>query len=84
MGVSDCTKHGIIASRRCPTCHKPLCIHCDTKDGCCSEKCYQSRLKFGTKFGKAETKGPSLLVTLIKVAVVGAIAYAVARHFHWI
>jgi len=84
MGVGDCSAHGILASKRCAVCHKPLCIHCKSKDGCCSDKCYQSRQKFGTNFGRAQVRGPSILPTLIKLAIAGAIAYAVARHFHWL
>ncbi|MGE0713275.1 MAG: hypothetical protein AB7N76_35495 [Planctomycetota bacterium] len=46
MAIDECTQHRTKADRRCPTCLKPLCGRCQTRDGCCSDRCFESRQKF--------------------------------------
>lgn len=90
MAISNCGKHDIIASKRCAVCHKPLCIHCKTRDGCCSAKCFRSRKKFAFKptgaVRSAETSSQSGggLATLVKLALLLAAAYGVAHYFGYV
>lgn len=83
MSIRTCSKHDIVASKRCPVCAKPLCIHCDMKDGCCSERCFQSRQKFGKVAGKVVRPSNSggLIKSLLGLAVVLGAAYGAARYF---
>ena len=83
MSIRTCSEHAIIASKRCPVCAKPLCIHCDMKDGCCSERCFLSRQRFGKVQGRVQRPSGALeaLKTLLGLAVLVVVAYAAARYF---
>ena len=85
MSLSSCGKHDIIASKRCPVCHRPLCLNCKTFDQCCSKKCFKSRQKFAFQSTNVaqRSKGSALetLITLIKLAAVSAALFYGARTF---
>jgi hypothetical protein len=83
MAINTCSAHDVIATKRCPVCHRALCSRCKTQDGCCSAACYGRRRKFG-----AHAPGPvrrpkqgSLFGLLFKLALLGGIAYAAAKYF---
>jgi hypothetical protein len=87
VAINECSEHGIIASKRCAVCHKPMCIHCDNKDLTCSPKCFKSRQKFAftRRAPRGErSAGASAFVTLLKLGVLGAVAYAAARYFGYL
>ena len=86
MGVKDCAKHGIFASKRCAVCHKPLCIQCKIKDGCCSDKCFKSRQKFGfvSTSPVRQKKHGFPWGSLFKVLLFAAACYGAARYFELI
>ena len=81
MSLSTCSEHGIPSDRRCPICHKPLCGRCKTRDGCCSERCYASRQKFGASFGPPPRRPATWPYTLFKLALLAGLAYGAARYF---
>ncbi len=84
MALHTCSQHGVPASTRCPICHKPLCGRCETRDSCCSERCFQSRQKFGGGISRVERPSRSILGPLLKLAILGGLAYAAARHFGYL
>jgi hypothetical protein len=86
MGVNECTAHGVFASKRCAVCLKPMCNSCVVRDGCCSEKCFKSRQKFGFVGGGPVRRTEPLLPwgTLIKLAVLAGAAYFAAKHFGYL
>lgn len=78
MPLENCSAHGKPKSYHCFVCHKPLCGDCPSRDGCCSERCQQSRLNFGARPTRAMRKGQGpipLLVNLVKLAVVLGLLY---------
>ncbi len=85
MSLSSCGKHNIIASKRCPVCHRPLCVNCKTHDQCCSKKCFKSRQKFAfqsTNVVQRPNNGfLETLITLIKLAALSAALFYGARYF---
>ncbi len=84
MALNTCSEHDIIATKRCPICHKPLCSRCKAKDGCCSDRCFESRQKFGGAIRKVERPGPSILGRLLKLGLLGGAAYGAARYFGYL
>ena len=89
MAMSNCGKHDIIATKRCPVCHAPLCIHCKTRDGCCSGKCFRSRKKFAFKRTATvrsddSSPGGGGLWTLVKIALVLGAAFGAAWYFGYL
>ena len=88
MTISTCKQHGIICAHLCPVCHKALCSACKTKDGCCSERCYQRRVRFpappvGTR-GEAGTSLAGCLLKLALLTAMAAAAFYVAHRQGWI
>ena len=78
MAMQTCSAHGKPKTHHCFVCHKPLCGECPGRDGCCSEKCQQSRLKFGARPTVAARPGQGpvpLIMTLLKVGAVVAVLY---------
>jgi hypothetical protein len=91
MAISNCGRHDIIASKRCPVCFKPICIHCKTRDNCCSRKCFRSRKRFAFKGGggvrtadnSSRNQGGGFW-TLVKIAVLIGAALGAARYFGYL
>ena len=79
MALDTCNvHHGVKASGHCHSCHKPTCPQCQTRDGCCSERCYQSKVKFAqTRIPKAAPS--SWIPTLVGIVVFAAASYGVAK-----
>lgn len=78
--LSQCSAHGVLATLRCPTCHKPLCSKCKTTDGCCSEKCFKSRQKFGGPLKPVDRRS-NIWGNLFFLALLAGGGYAAARYF---
>ncbi len=80
---TTCKRHGIFAKYHCPVCHRALCTHCTTRDGCCSRRCAWRRRKFGVvgrKGPEDETScGAALLKVVLAAAVLAGAPYAAHR-----
>lgn len=85
MAIQTCEPHGVLATKRCPVCHRALCSRCKTRDGCCSAACYGRRQKYGLHAPVPPTHGREggggLFVLLLKLAALAGLAYAGARYF---
>jgi hypothetical protein len=83
MAIPTCPQHKIVAAYHCPVCHKGLCSRCKTIDGCCSKLCLKRRQKFWAPVWKAVVprQDVSLLGLLLRLVVLAAILYGVARWF---
>ena len=78
--LDTCTAHGVKATLRCPICHKPLCPDCD-QGGVCSERCRNSREKFGGPISTVPRKsGFAWLWTVFNWALVIGVVYGVTRY----
>ncbi len=74
----ECHNHGQEAMGRCYTCHRPYCDDCDHKEGCCSIKCYSSKVRFaGVEARRPAKWGPRLVKLTVLVAAGGA------AYFFW-
>jgi len=72
----ECHHHGQEALARCYTCHRPFCDDCEHRDGCCSIKCYSSKVRFGdVPVRRRPTWGPRLMKLTVLVAAGGAVYY---------
>jgi hypothetical protein len=83
VAIGNCTTHDKPKTYQCYVCHKPLCDECPSRDGCCSERCQESRLKFGGRPTKAYRPGQGpipIIMTLLKVGAFAAVVYYGARY----
>ena len=78
MGMADCSNHGVPAVGRCYTCHRPFCQQCKPRQGCCSERCSESRKRFAD-LSPVPRKEP-LWPLILKVVIALAVVYAAWSH----
>lgn len=78
--MDRCSHHQQPATGRCFSCHRPTCAQCQTRDGCCSERCFQSKQAFGA--GRVEKlRRPWVLPSLGKLAVLVVGAWAANKYW---
>lgn len=83
MALDTCNQHsGVKATGRCHACHKPTCPRCRTRDGCCSDRCFQNHQKFATKH-VPQSAAPSPLWNLLKFLAIVAIGAGVAKYLKY-
>lgn len=85
MGLRDfCNAHPTVrATGMCFSCHRPTCPQCNPRDGCCSEKCFQAKQKWGTE-RRQPIQRPGKLMALVKFAGALAILYFALKHFGYL
>ncbi|MCO5171629.1 MAG: hypothetical protein M9894_35445 [Planctomycetes bacterium] len=82
MPLDHCSAHGVKATGKCYSCHKPTCPQCRPRDNTCSDRCFQSKQRFVATH--VPPRPPRPYLSIFTLAALAAAAYGVARYLGYI